>query len=180
MNIEIISSSPRSASLTYRVALHLQQHLTKITKHKVGLIDVREWKLGLLENVFSTLETTPEFYKPLAKKIFEADAFIVVSPEYNGSYSPALNNLFDHFPKQAKKPFGLVTASMGAMGAMRAAQQLLLLVPGLFGIASPQMLVTPFIDKKFDIDGNLIDENFAKSIDLFCNEFLWLSEKIVA
>ncbi|MCX6209154.1 MAG: NAD(P)H-dependent oxidoreductase [Bacteroidetes bacterium] len=178
MNIEIISSSPRQGSLTHRVALHLQKHLSTKTQHNIGLIDVREWNLGLLQNVFSTIENTPEKYKPLAERVFAADAFIVVSPEYNGSYSPALNNLLDHFPKQARKPFGLVTASVGAMGGMRASQQLLLLVPGLFGIASPQLLVVPFIDKKFDVEGNLLDETFAKSIDVFATEFLWLAEKI--
>ncbi len=180
MNIEIISSSPRQVSLTHRVALHLQKHLSTKTQHTVGLIDVREWKLGLLENVFTSAENTPEKYKPLTERIFAANAFIVVSPEYNGSYSPALNNLFDHFPKQTRKVFGLATASVGAMGGMRASQQLLLLVPGLFGIASPQLLVTPFIDKKFDAEGNLIDETFAKSIDVFVNEFLWLAESLVS
>ena len=178
MNIEIISSSPRQSSLTYRLALHLQKNIETKKEHNVGIIDVREWNLGLLQNVFSTIENTPEQYKSLAEKVFAADAFILVTPEYNGSYSPALNNLFDHFPKQSKKVFGLVTASVGAMGGMRASQQLLLLVPGLFGIASPQLLVTPFVDKKFDIEGNLLDQSFAKSVDVFLNEFIWLAESL--
>ena len=54
MNIEIISSSPRSTSLTNRVALHLQKHLTTKTQHNIGLIDVRDWKLGLLEKRMNT------------------------------------------------------------------------------------------------------------------------------
>jgi NAD(P)H-dependent FMN reductase len=178
MNIEIISSSPRTASLTNRVALHLHKHLTTKTQHNIGLIDVRDWELGFLENVFTSVENTPEKYKPLAERIFAANAFILVSPEYNGSYSSALNNLLDHFPKQERKAFGLVTASVGATGGMRASQQLILLVPGLFGVASPQLLVTPFVDKKFDTEGNLLDENFAKSIDVFVSEFLWLAKKI--
>jgi NAD(P)H-dependent FMN reductase len=179
MNIEIISSSPRQGSVTNRVALHLQKFFATKTQHNIGLIDVRDWNLGLLQNVFTSVDNTPEKYKPLAERMFAADAFILVTPEYNGSYSPALNNLLDHFPKQARKPFGLVTASTGAMGGMRASQQLLLLVPALFGIASPQLLVTPFVDKKFDAEGNLLDETFSKSIDNFANEFLWLAESIV-
>lgn len=178
MNIEIISSSPRSTSLTNRVALNLQKHFAVTTQHNIGLIDVRDSKLGMLENVFSSVENTPEQYKSLVERIFAADAFILVTPEYNGSYSPALQNLMDHFPKQARKPFGLVTASTGAMGGMRATQQLLLLVPALFGIASPHLLVVPTVDKKFDTEGNLLDENFQKSIDNFAKEFLWLAEKI--
>jgi NAD(P)H-dependent FMN reductase len=178
MNIEIISGSPRKASITKRVALHLQQQLKEKTSHNIGLINVSEWNLGLLENVFSTIEKTPEKFKPLAERVFNANAFILVTPEYNGSYSPALQNLMDHFPKQTHKAFGIVAASTGAMGGMRASQQTLLFVPALFGIASPQMLITPFVDKKFEENGDLVDETFQKNIDTFITEFLWLAERL--
>jgi NAD(P)H-dependent FMN reductase len=175
MNIEIISGSPKKDSISYRIAVFLKRFLLEKTQHNVGIIDVREWNLPLLQQVFSNDEKTPDAFKPLAKRMFAADAFILVSPEYNGSYSPALQNLLDHFPKQSHKPFGIVTASAGAMGGMRSTQQLLLLIPALFGIASPHMLVTPFADKKFDVDGNLTEPAFQKNIDNFVNEFLWLA-----
>ena len=62
------------------------------------------------------------------------------------------------------------------MGGMRSSQQMLLLVPALFGIASPYMLITPFVDKKFSAEGVLLDENFQKPVDLFINEVLWLAQ----
>ena len=132
-----------------------------------------------METVFTSVDNTPDEFKPLSKRIFEADAFILVSPEYNGSYSPALKNLLDHFPKQHHKPFGIVTASPGAFGGMRAEQQLLLLVPALFGVASPYLLVVPAVDKKFNVQGGLIDEKFQNSIHNFTTEFLWLAENMV-
>ena len=110
--------------------------------------------------------------------MFSADAFILVTPEYNGGYSPALQNMMDHFPKQSHKAFGIVTASPGAMGGMRASQQLLLLVPALFGVVSPYMLITPQVDKKFDAEGNLTDPGFEQSIETFTNEFLWLAQTL--
>ncbi len=178
MNIEIISGSPRKESVSHRLALYLQKHLTANTHHTVKIIDIRDWELPLLQQVFSSIEKTPDKFKPLAERMFAADAFILVTPEYNGSYSPAMQNLLDHFPKQVHKAFGIVTASPGAMGGMRSAQQLLLLIPALFGIASPHMLVTPFIDQKFDAQGNLTDPGFQKSIDTFVNEFLWLAKSL--
>jgi NAD(P)H-dependent FMN reductase len=178
MNIEIISGSPRKGSVTHRLALFLKNELNAKTAHHVNIIDVREWNLPLLEDVFMSVDKTPEQFKPLAKHMFEADAFILVTPEYNGSYSPAMQNLLDHFPKQNHKVFGVAPASVGAMGGMRASQQLLLLVPALFGIASPYMLITPFVDKKFSAEGHLLDENFQKMTDLFLNEFLWLAETL--
>lgn len=179
MRIEIISGSPRLASVTRRVALHLLNEFKQKTEHEIGLIDMRDWNhLPQVQNVFTSIEKTPDAFKPLAERIFQADAFVLVSPEYNGSYSPALKNMLDHFPKQGRKAFGVVTASTGAMGGMRASQQLLLLVPAFFGIASPSMLITPLVDKKFNEEGELLDENFRKSIDGFLNEFIWLAEAV--
>jgi NAD(P)H-dependent FMN reductase len=178
MKIEIISGSPRATSGTHRVALHLQKALED-TGNEIGMIDVREAALPLLQKVFTSIDNTPQEYKELAVRMFEAEAFIIVTPEYNGSYSPAMQNLFDHFPKQHHKVFGLVTASPGALGGIRAAMQLQQFVMALFGIPSPYMLVTPAVDKKFDAAGNLLDASFQKSIDTFIKEYLWLAEKVV-
>lgn len=181
MNIEIVSGSPRKESITFRLAVFLQKLLLEKTAHHTDIVDVREWNFPTLqEQVYSSVDNTPEQYKPLAKRMFGANAFIIVTPEYNGSYTPSMKNVFDHFPKQLHKTFGIVTASSGSMGGMRASQQLQLLINALFGIASPYMLITPHVDKKFDRDGNLIDASFYNSIHTFLTEFLWLAERIVA
>jgi NAD(P)H-dependent FMN reductase len=179
MRIEIISGSPRVNSVTRRVAVNLKNWLDKNTEHEIDIIDMKEWDLPAVQSVFVSVDRTPDEFKPLAERVFNADAFILVTPEYNGSYSPAMKNLLDHFPKQHHKPFGIVTASPGAFGGIRASQQLLQLVPSLFGIASPYMLIVPAIDKKFNESGELIDPAFEKSIHNFIAEFLWLAENIV-
>jgi len=179
MNIEIVSGSPRQESVTFRIALFLQKQLQGKTRHIVNIIDVREWNFpALQEEVFSSVSKTPEPYKPVAKRMFEANAFIIVTPEYNGSYTPTMKNLFDHFPKQLHKAFGIVTASTGSLGGIRASQQLQLLICALFGIPSPFMLVTPQVDKKFDKEGNLIDQSFLNATHNFVSEFLWLAERL--
>ena len=178
MRIEIITGSPRQGSITKRVALFLHRHLKENTSHHIGLIDVREWPLPLLQEVFNSVETTPEPLRPLSERMFSANAFILVTPEYNGSYTPALKNLLDHYPKQSHKAFGLVTASTGFSGGLRATQQLQLLVNALFGIACPNMLVVGQVEKKFDAEGNLLDPAFQKQIDFFTQEFLWLAEHL--
>jgi NAD(P)H-dependent FMN reductase len=178
MNIEIITGSPRENSVTHRVALFLQKFLSEYTQHSVSIIDVREWNLPMLQHVFTSVEATPDEFKPLSKRMFEANAFILVTPEYNGSYTPAMKNLLDHFPKQSHKAFGIVTASPGIMGGMRATQQMQLLINALFGIASPHMLVVGNVDKRFDEQGNLLDISYQKVVDVFVKEFLWLAESL--
>ena len=179
MRIEIISGSPRTNSLSHRVALHLKNWLSQNSTHDVDIIDMRDWNIPPIQAAWSSVDKAPVEFQPLAERIFNADAYILVSPEYNGSYSPAMKNLLDHFPKRHHKPFGIVTASPGAMGGIRASQQLLQLVPALFGIASPYMLIIPAVDKKFSADGDLLDESFQNGVHNFVTEFLWLSEKIV-
>lgn len=179
MRIEIISGSPREGSLTHRVALHLQKTLAQKGEHEIGLIDLRDHVLPPIQAVITSPAAAPEDHKELAERMFAADAYIIVTPEYNGSYSPAMQNMFDHFPKQHHKPFGLVTASPGALGGIRAAMQLQQFVMALFGIPSPYMLVTPGVDKKFDAEGNLTDPLFENSVKTFVAEYLWLAEKLV-
>jgi NAD(P)H-dependent FMN reductase len=178
MRIAIISASPRTQSVTHRVALFLQHHLQKSINHYIDMIDVRDYDMPHLQEVWTSVEKTPEPFKPLAEKMFAADAFIMVTPEYNGTYAPGMKVIFDQFPKQSRKTFGIVTASPGAMGGMRATQQMQLLVAALFGILSPYMLVIPGVDKKFDEAGNLLDENFQRAVNTFISEYLWLAESV--
>ncbi|MDX2003465.1 MAG: NAD(P)H-dependent oxidoreductase [Chitinophagales bacterium] len=180
MKIEIVSSSPRQESITIRLAYHLKRKLTEETNHEIGLLDMREIRMPMIEKVFSTPDKAPDEFKHAAERVFAAQAFIIVTPEYNGSYSPAMKNFFDHFPKQMHKAFGIATASDGIMGGIRASQQVQLLINGLFGIGSPSMLITPQVDKKFDEQGNLLDESFQNKVSTFLTEFLWLAERIAA
>ena len=179
MRIEPISGSPRQNSITHRVAIALEKILKTRTEYEIGLINVKDIDLSPVQAVFTSIEDTPGQYKELAERIFNADAFILITPEYNASYSTALKNLLDHFPKQYRKVFGIVTASPGAMGGIRAAMQLQQVIYGLFAIGSPHMLIVPTVDKKFSKEGELIDAAFQKNIDVFINEFLWLAEKLV-
>jgi len=178
MKIEIISGSPRKESATKRVALHLFQVLATQADVELGLIDLQRYHLPPVASVITSLELAPAGLKSLAERLFAADAFILVSPEYNGGYSPAMKNLLDHFPKQNGKAFGIATASPGAMGGMRAALALQHLVYGLFGIGSPHMLIVPEVDKKFSNGGQLLDGKFSVQVNHFINEFLWLARKV--
>lgn len=178
MNIEIISGSPRTESISHRVALFLLDHFKKNTTHHVAIIDVRDPVFPPVQKVFPNANDVPPELKDVAERIFAADAFIMVSPEYNGSYAPAMKNLLDHFPKQVHKVFGIVTTSTGPMGGIRASQQMQLLINGLFGVGCPFMLVVPQVDKKFDAQGNLTDAAFTNTVHTFVTEFLWLAERI--
>jgi NAD(P)H-dependent FMN reductase len=179
MNISIVSGSPRKNSLTHRIALFIKKALEQRSHYAVQIIDVRDYPVpAMLQQVIVSADKAPEELKTLAEKMFSTDAFIIVTPEYNGSYTPALKNLFDHFPKQIHKSFAIATGSAGPMGGMRASQQLQLLINALFGIGSPYMLIVGNVEHKFDSNGELLDLSFQNMIDTFIHEFLWLAESV--
>jgi NAD(P)H-dependent FMN reductase len=171
--IIIVSTSPKETSLTFRLALYLQEQLNQKGR-EVELVDVRKW-LPLMEDgqpVYKSVEDAPEGLQPLVEKFLSAKSFIVVSPEYNGSYPYSLKRLFDSFPKQTKKVFGIATGSNGGFGGMRAALALQLYIVALFGTLTPQMLVSPKLNEKLNERGECIDEAFAKSTQNFLEAFL--------
>ncbi len=147
---------------------------------EVALINMQDEHLPPIQEVWTNAQKAPKDKQELYEKMDATDGFIVVTPEYNGGYSPALKNFLDHFPKQVyqRKPWGVVSSSTGAMGGMRAALQVQLLGYGLMAIGSPKMLVTPFADKKFAEDGALLDDSFESAIRGFLEDYLWLAGKI--
>lgn len=181
MNVTIISGSPRNPNFSSRIAIYLKSQLEKTySQHNYTILDVREFPLPYVQNVWQSKEAIPAEYKALGDLIFDSNAFILVSPEYNGGYSPAMKNILDHFPKFMHKTFGIVTYSPGMLGGMRAAQQLQNLICGLFGIPVPQMLTIPAIEKKIAEDGTATDEAFVKVAEGFLKEFVWLCEAVNA
>jgi len=65
----------------------------------------------------------PAHLQSLAEKIKAADGYVMVSPEYNHSMSPALSHLLNHFGSSifSYKPSAIVTYSAGQWGGARAA-----------------------------------------------------------
>lgn len=180
MKIGIVSSSTRTGRQSHRVALGLALSLSKLEGIETEVIDLKNSHLPMFEEVMGKREDENEAIATVYKKLDTSDAFLFVTPEYNGSYSGALQNMVDHYPKNtfAKKAVGIVTVSTGALGGMRAALHLQQFILAFWGIPSPQMLLVPAVHNKFDELGNIQDENFTKNVNLFLGEFLWLANAL--
>ncbi len=182
MNILIVSSSIRENASTKRVAMHLVNEIRKSHPYNVELVDLTAYEYPLWKEVFHREVKPPEECKVLHDKLEAADAMIFVTPEYNGSYSLALKNMVDYFGLKVfeRKIIGVSAVSIGNMGGIRAALQLQQLILAVYAIAVPQMLLVPNVHLRFDADGNLTDDLFAKNVQLFNDYFLWLCEAVHA
>lgn len=180
MNLTIVSASTRIGRQSHRVALGLANYFRNHPNLQITIADLAEYQLPLFEEVIHRHPEPPAAIVELGKILQQADAFLFVTPEYNGSYTPALKNMVDTYNKTefARKAIGIVTVTSGGLGGMRAAMQMQQLIPALFAYTAPHMLLVPQLAHKFDEEGNLLDENFLKSLDNFSREFLWLAEAV--
>lgn len=93
----------------------------------------------------------------LARRMGEADAFIIVTPEYNHGYPAALKFLIDSVsgPWQAK-PVAFISYG-GISGGLRAVEQLRLVFAELHAVTIRDSVSFANPWNKFDADGGLLE-----------------------
>ena len=102
----------------------------------------------------------PDDLEMLAGRIAEADGYVMVSPEYNHSMSPALADLLNHFgaSKFAFRPSAIVTYSAGQWGGVRAAVQMRTFLSELGCLPVSAMVHVPAAQDVFREDGTFRSE----------------------
>ena len=112
MKITIVSGSTRANSQSLKVANWLQEH-AGLLDLDATVVDLHAKKLP----VFDLGETPSEHAESIVKQLEASDAFVLVSPEWNGMMSHAIVNLM-HFvgASMAHKPVMLVGVSAGRNG----------------------------------------------------------------
>ena len=104
MLIYIIVGSVRENRTAIKVAnwLHLEIGNFSLQDIQTEIIDLKEWDLPIFAGAHPP--ATGIYDQPKqqqwADKIATADAFILISPEYNHGYSPALKNALDYIGKE--------------------------------------------------------------------------------
>ena len=87
-NIAILVAS---VNKNMELALNIQEVVTEL-EAKSELINLVALDLPMYTSIIENEKGIPSEVKELATKLLTFDAFIIVSPEYNGSMPPVLNN----------------------------------------------------------------------------------------
>ncbi|MFD5323128.1 NADPH-dependent FMN reductase [Streptomyces sp. NPDC127092] len=86
-----------------------------------------------------------------------ADAFVVVTPEYNHSFPAALKSLIDwHFGEWQAKPVGFVSYG-GISGGLRAVEQLRQIYAEMHAVTVRDTVSFHSAQSRFDADGRPVD-----------------------
>jgi len=121
MKLAIIIGSTRPGRLGPSVAAWFTSRAKEHAAFTVDLIDLADINLPMFDEPIPPImgRYTHTHTKEWAKRVGAADAFVVVTPEYNFSMPPALVNAVDYLHKEWKyKPVAFV--GYGGAGAARA------------------------------------------------------------
>ena len=126
MKIVVISGSSRAQSQSLKIA-HWALKKLEAKGHQVELIDLHATQLPLdtdldVEEDISEDPRALKAWEPVGKKVKDADGYLIISPEWNGSIPPALLNFFTYSSTDgtglplAHRPLQLFTVSSGRGG----------------------------------------------------------------
>jgi NAD(P)H-dependent FMN reductase len=175
LNIVVFYGSVRSARQGIKAARFIIGQC-RGRGHEVELIDPLEYPLPLLDKMYKEYapNEAPEVLQALVRLIIPADAYIVVSGEYNHTVPPALTNLMDHFLEEYFwKPSAIVCYSAGAFGGVRAAMTLRAMLAEMGMASIPSLLSIPGVQDAFQDDGTPVDESYAQRAARFLTELEW-------
>lgn len=176
VKLKVILGSTRRGRSSDKIAQYLEHALAKRTDIKVELIDLRDYNLDFLSD-----ETPPARRKtitdPLVQRwsetITDADAFIIVVPEYNAGYPGVLKNALDSlYTEWNGKPIGFVGYSGGPTGGTSAVSQLRAVTNALKMAPIDCQITIPTVWKAFDDAGNLTDQTIARQLDTMVNQLI--------
>lgn len=162
MKLQIIIGSTRPGRVSDRLAKWVAQGAKDLSGVEAELVDLADYELPFLDEPISPQFNPNRQPNPVAKKFLtklaEADAFVLVTPEYNRSYSAVLKNALDYIDFQfAKKPVALV--AHGSTGGAQAVSHLRAVLPGLKSVTTPTAtFVVGGVGELFDESGNLVNE----------------------
>src|ERR1700691_4341278 len=113
MKLQVIIGSTRPTRVSDRLAKWVALTAKDLPDTTVEVLDLKEYPMPFLEELISPQFNPDRKPDPVVKKwlskLDEADAYVLVTPEYNRSYSAVLKNALDYIDYQfAKKPVALV------------------------------------------------------------------------
>lgn len=176
LKVVMFLGTVRENRLGLRVAKFVQSQLE--SKYDITLFDPEVLDLPLMKKAlhfYQDRSQAPKVLLDCEAKLKEADAFIVVTAEYNHSIPPALSNMMDHFPGSiySYKPSGIICYSPGIYGGMRAAMQLRAFLGELGTLSVSNIFGIPEVHKAIDENGKPLDDHMASGLSRMVTQLDW-------
>ena len=173
LNLKIIVASTRPGRKGLAIAEWVHNIALRHPDFNAELLDLAVVNLPFLDEPHHPMMQQYEHQhtKDWSATINSADAFIIVTPEYNYSFTAPLKNALDYLYKEWNyKPVGLVGYG-GVAAGTRALQALKQVLTAQKMMPLPESVNIAFFQQYFDEGGKFAgDERLEKSADLMLNE----------
>lgn len=178
MKIAILLGSVRMGRQTHRAAYYLKQKLSD-RNIATDLIDLAKEPLPIFKERVGHHPEPLENVSAISKRLHQANALLLVTPEYHGSISGALKNALDYYWSEfQKKPIGVVATSAGKFGGINASNHLQEITLSIGAYPIPLKWLVPRIRDSFDDNYKPKHDRATESAENFLDEFLWFADAI--
>ena len=187
LQLKLIVGSTREGRAADRVLPWISRRVEMHGRFAVEVLDLREWPLPMFTESFATLGDVhdPTYSDPIVKRwnttIAQADAYVIVTPEYNHSISAALKNAIDSvFASFAfrNKPMATVAYSGGAIGGARAAEHLAHIAIEAELVPLRNTVLIPYVQDAFNDAGSPTDPRLDTVTDIVLDDLAWWAEAL--
>ena len=186
----IFAGSTRQNSFNRRLA-QAAADLARASGAKVTLLELGGLDIPMYNADLEKQATPPDVMK-LKQILLEHPAWIICTPEYNGSYSALLKNTIDWASSPVKsdpewadgfksftgKVVGMLSASPGALGGLRSQSHLLPLLINLQCWVAPKAFALSRAGDAFDADGKLVNDNHRQSVQAVVDQVLFAAARL--
>jgi chromate reductase, NAD(P)H dehydrogenase (quinone) len=166
----VFAGSTRRGSFNRQLA-HAAAELGRAAGAAVSHIELADFYIPMYNADLEARGTPPDVLK-LKQIMYAHPAWIICSPEYNGSYTALLKNTIDWASSPVKgdplwsdgfRPFagkvvGMLSASNGALGGLRSQGHLAPLLLNAHCWVAPKAFALGHAAEAFDVDGKLANE----------------------
>lgn len=178
MKIAVILGSIRDIRRGGRVAKWLMPQLSQFNEVEIELLDLKDYPLPFFDENNSPEGLERKYSNKAARKwsakIDAADAFIIITPEYNHGTSAVLKNALDWlYYEWVRKPVAFISYSPNAAGGVRGVEQLRQNVIELQMAPLREAIHVTYVLDTIDEDGKLLQGHFNERLEKLMEELVW-------
>ncbi|WP_329545037.1 NAD(P)H-dependent oxidoreductase [Streptomyces sp. NBC_01356] len=175
LQVAALVGSTRNGRFGPVVADWLKDRIAQRKDMEVDLVDLVETPLPTVMPSFG--EQLPDedlsLLGAVAPRLEAADAFVIITPEYNHSYPAALKNAIDwHNTQWHAKPVAFVSYG-GISGGLRAVEQLRLVLAELHATTIRNTVSFHNYGDKFGPDGKPLDPECDGAAKVLLDQLAW-------
>ncbi|MEU5842968.1 NAD(P)H-dependent oxidoreductase [Rhodococcus sp. NPDC047139] len=171
IRLEIIVASVRAGRIAPTVAGWFAATARRRTEFDVGVLDLAETPLP------QDLSGGPDA-EAFARRVGAADAFVIVTSEYNHGYPAALKTAIDTVKHEWRtKPVGFVSYG-GLSGGLRAVEQLRQVVVEVHMVPVRQSVSFHRVKHAFAPDGTTTDEAAIDGAQRMLDQIAWWARTV--